>query len=89
MECESSGYKTREAALVSALDSRRRWIRLSSTRYLVETMREEGKNIIAKPREGCGLGLLFLGKILRWIGDLELAFQNALEGCGTEEVTTT
>jgi hypothetical protein len=48
---------------------------------------EEGKNSNAKPREGCGPGLLFLGKSLRWIGDLGLAFQNALEGFGTEEVT--
>jgi hypothetical protein len=49
---------------------------------------EEGKNINAKQRGCYGPGLLFLGKSLRWIGDLELAFQNALEESGTEEVTT-
>ncbi len=49
---------------------------------------EEGKNSNAEQRDGYGPGLLFfLGKSLRWIGDLELAFQNALEECGTEEVT--
>ncbi len=48
---------------------------------------EEGKNRNAKHRDGYGPGLLFLHNKLCWIGDLELAFQNALEECGTEEVT--
>ncbi len=48
---------------------------------------EDGKNNDAKQRDGCGPGLLFLHNKLRCIGDLELAFQNALEECGTEEVT--
>ncbi len=39
---------------------------------------EEGKNSNAKQRDGYGPGLLFLGKSLRWIGGLELAFQMLL-----------
>jgi hypothetical protein len=48
---------------------------------------EEGKNSNAKQRDGYGPGLLFLHKKLRWIGDLELAFQYALKECGEIKVT--
>ncbi len=43
---------------------------------------EGGKDRNAKPKEGYGPGMLFLGNSLRWFGELEEAFQNALEECG-------
>jgi hypothetical protein len=43
---------------------------------------EEGKDRNAKRKDGYGPGMLFLGNNLRWIGELEEAFQNALEKCG-------
>jgi hypothetical protein len=52
-----------------------------------ENMSEEGKNSNAKQRDGYGPGLLFLHNKLRWIGDLELAFQKALKECGEIKVT--